>query len=453
MKFLITRFKHVAVSLTLGLALFVVVGVAMATNIDTFNLGQSGGMAQIVCQGGSVCPLLGNPKATTADPGASTTISVERDLEVTRTTGSGAVFMYVDNGGDNRASMSIDTGSRGEGTITWDGEDNDATSLDATGLGGVDFNPDDGILLAVVDADRRSNISLRVYSDTNNYMDLTRAVPGDIITRTDFFFRFADFSITGGAAVNDIIQNVGAVTLNIDGTIQDGLDIALDFVETAAVREYGDLPLTYSAADRNASHIPSGTRLGELLDTESASQPDVNANGDDSTTTNDEDGVVRTGGVIWSSGGAGSVDVTINGCPTSVCRFNMWIDWNDDAALNGGSEHIFNDSAQGNGLHTLAFSIPATVTINNNSFYIRTRICNTAATCNTTTAADVDDGEIEDYRWGFSPTAIILRIQKAYSPELGYGLLLAITSALLFSMYLLFFRQRAAGREESVVHD
>jgi hypothetical protein len=450
MKDLITRFKYIAMSLTVGVVLFVVVGVAMATNIDTFNVGVNAGTAQIACEGGSVCPLIGSPKTTTADPGASTTISVERDLEVTRTTGTGAVFLYVGNGGDNRASMSIDTGSRGEGTITWDGEDNDATSLDATGLGGLNFNPDDGILVTIVDADRQSNISLRVYSDTNNYMDLTRAVPSDIVTRTDFFYRFADFSVTGGATTGDIIQNVGAVSLNIDGTIQDGLDLALDFVETAAVREYGDLPLAYSAADRSGSHIPAGTRLGELLDTESAHQPDVNANGDDPAAVDDEDGVVRTDGVLWNSGGTGSVDVTINGCPTSTCRFNMWIDWNDDGAFNSGSEHILNDSAQGNGDQTLTFSIPVSVTIFNNSFYVRTRVCNTTTTCNTTTAANVDDGEIEDYRWGFGPTAIILQVQKAHSPEFVYGLILVAASALLFSMYLLYFRPRIARRERVV---
>lgn len=423
---------------------FVLVGVVLAAPItlDTFDEA-----AQSLTIG-----VVGSTSGTADD---ASILGGERDILINNTSGGGAVTALVDNGGNNRFSLSQASGVTGNAVLVWDGNDNDATTVAPTGLGGVDLTDgatNDGFLFTIVSNDLAATMLLRVYSSATSYSDRTISLPGNILTghRVDMFFPFSSFSLGSGATTAANFTNVGAVELRVNsGSVAD-LDVSIDLLETGTVRELGDLPDTYNVvlvADNGGRHVPQGLRLGTNLDAEDDGAESTDADGDDGIDApDDEDGVVRPP-VPWFTGtGGGSVDVTVQGCPVALCRLNGWIDWNNDDDFADTGEQIFTNESVGTGVNSLAFDVPLSVTFPN-TFYARFRVCQTTTggtSCNSLTGSTIN-GEVEDYLWSFLPSAVALDSTSTNLADSGGPVLagLAIGGLLIATGVVITRRKRS----------
>jgi hypothetical protein len=312
-----------------------------------------------------------------------------------------------------------DTGVSGIAQVEWDGPDGTANSIDETGLGGVDLtggDPDtnDGFHLVVLACDHATQITITAYTTASDWSDMTLDLPATSnLNRLDVFFKFTSFT-NHGSGVD--WEDVGAIVLNVDGTVQSDLDLTIDLGETDSAREYGDLPITYTTSILNANHIPQGLRLGNDCDAELTYNSSTDADGDDTNDFDDEDGVEPTS-LPWSAGsGGGAVNVTREGCADLVggCHANGWIDWNGDGDFNdtvdGAPEHIVNNQSESTDTtETYTFDTPTSYSLG--YYYARFRICEGSTDCDNpdTTDTDVTNGEVEDYRWySGPPTAVTL---------------------------------------------
>ncbi|MCO8120459.1 SpaA isopeptide-forming pilin-related protein [Stieleria sp. TO1_6] len=170
--------------------------------------------------------------ATTASDSAAASEALGgfRDLLVTRTSNVGILNVAADPVDD---ILSIGSQTNGEGTllIQYDGDD-DSSTLDFTGLGGISLvggdpgdpvDPDAGILIQASTEATGDTMTVRVYTDENNFAVASNIpVPLDTMVngvQEDVFVRYAsDFVFTG----NPDFNNVGAIEFEI--TISDNND-------------------------------------------------------------------------------------------------------------------------------------------------------------------------------------------------------------------------------------
>ncbi len=329
---------------------------------------------------------------------------------------TGNIQLYIDNSNSNLFDYSSLPQMAGIITTTWDGDDNDAITLNPVGLrdggGGVDLTDNgsnDGFLVSIAFDDLLADLTFMVYTDGSNWSQYTLRLPGaadGTPAHMDVFLPFGSFTVGGGSGAT--FSDVGAVVMKLDGTVAAGVDVQIDLIEASNAREYGDLPSSYSVI--SAYHIPQGLRLGKILDTETTYQASTNANGDDNNPTSydDEDGVqpVLT---PWPAGGTGYVEIYRYGCPSfpTGCYINGWIDWNNDGDFNDALERIVNNAQVfGDGSSYPSFSTPSSYS--NSYYYARFRICTTNTACDTPGESPVTNGEVEDYRWPLGPTAVVI---------------------------------------------
>jgi hypothetical protein len=257
--------------------------------------------------------------------------------------------------------------------------------------------------------------------------------------------------VGGGAAGGATVTDIGAITMDIDGTVTAGADMELDIVEAGGY-DFGDLPAAYpvtTVAQNGARHLMGSLHLGTITDAEANGQPSANATGDNNAPVggvNDEEGVVRTPGVKWVQGSNGSVNVTVTGC-TGTCYLNGWIDLYGNNNFTDTGENVFADRTVTNGTQTLTFAIPAGAPVGNGAstpLNARFRLCDTATTCNALTG-EVYNGEVEDYQWGFGPTAVTINSLQAQpvttSPVLPVALV-GVSAAALIGVVLFTRRVR-----------
>jgi cysteine-rich repeat protein len=364
--------------------------------------------------------------ATGTVGGVSTAIiGGERDVLVTVTSGTGTLNVDANlslAGGLSHASAGL---VRGTALITYDGNDNDAATLDATGLGGVDLTnggADNLLYVSLPFADLGASIRVTVYSDATRCSTLSQAVPGGVrappLPRA-LLFPFASFSQGAGCTGTADFTSAGAVTLLIDGTSIGATDLSLELFATG-VADLGDLPsgfMNTTLADSGAAHvICTGLKLGAEIDGESDGQESTDATADDMTgTPDDEDGVVITPASVWTVGtptlNGGKVDVTVmgDGC------LSAWLDWNGDNDFDDPGESILGNVVVSTGSTTQSFAIPAGVVFPN-TFFARFRLYprddpGGTNNCVSPRAPILQYvcGEVEDYRLAISapptPTA------------------------------------------------
>lgn len=387
-----------------------------------------------------------DPSTSATNDGAS--MGGERDVYVDWISGSDVTVEINSGGSLGVMSYSSASGTSGRATITWDGDDNDPATLDANGLCSptcadlTDGSLNTAIRIRVVSNDLASTLHLRLYDGTpgtgTDYLEYALALPGGITSGepVDFIVPFTSFTIVaGGANAND----VGAIQIFFNqGTPTAELDVAIDFTDAIpTLNEWGDLPDTYGTSS-GASGPNHGSlspiRLGNRRDSESDGAPSVGADGDDATipspNIDDEDGVVIDTTTIgpWNSTNGGTLQITKYGC-SPLCRVNGWIDWNNDGDFGDSLENVIVDSPQGAGLSFHFFPIPPTFPGTNNDVYARFRVCAASASCNTPTGTS-PVGEVEDYLWDFSPTAVGLASQNVEQVNDPAGTLLVTVLAL-----------------------
>jgi hypothetical protein len=259
------------------------------------------------------------------------------------------------------------------------------------------------------------DIKVTIWTDSSNYRQSTVQFKSAVATgqRVDLFMPWSSFTVGSGTLDP---ASVRAVELELDATVgDDGADMTIRMVKADSVYEYGDLPSSYLTANiLQAYHIPKGLRLGNSCDADVTYNASDGADGDDLDQADDEDGVAPYG-LPWGTDDWGTVRLRTIGCldETNGCYVNGWIDWNNDGDfadtdVGGATERIIYRSNVFNGTYNYGFTTPTNWS--NNWYYARFRICKTATACDTPTTSDtnVDDGEIEDYRWWLGPTGVDL---------------------------------------------
>jgi hypothetical protein len=261
------------------------------------------------------------------------------------------------------------------------------------------------------------------------------------INNNDFYLAGTDFTTT------NIYDNTPG---NPWVVLTGGTNAVRDFGRISQF-DTGDLPATYTnslLADNGARHrlVPgSQVKLGALIDADPNGQEDNFAKGDDTDPDsilngNDDDGITRFG--TWMDGTNGGKVTVVATCPSNPCYLSAWIDWNNDNDFNDSGERILLDVPVVNGSQVVSFNVPAGTfpgSGGNKTFNARFRLYRYSTGGLAQTTGLVINGEVEDYQWSFSPTAISLR-QLSANGSFGnnvWSLLLVFVGLIVTTTYLI----------------
>lgn len=241
-----------------------------------------------------------------------------------------------------------------------------------------------------------------------------------------------------------VIDSGGSqITVTLSGRSvanQELVRLELPILASSTV-DYGDLPDSFqmtTRAQNGAGHVLGSVYLGSRIDPEDDGQPSETASGDDLPGPGDEDGVLPTG--VWRDGANGGVvEVVAHGRG----YLNAWMDGNRNGAFDP-AEHVISNTLLNHGVHTVTLDLPpGTIPTGNEAkaFYFRFRYfaqppANPAAAYR----GVVDNGEVEDYRWAITRSAVtISRLGvRSHSPWWAWGL-----AVLLFGLGVgISWRQR-----------
>lgn len=225
-----------------------------------------------------------------------------------------------------------------------------------------------------------------------------------------------------------LVDEVHLTSLHFETTYMDALSGS-----TTVPMDYGDLPAAYaltSEADDGARHAAGSVYLGSCLDTEADGQASANADGDDTTVGSqthgtcapegdDEDGLVPV--TPWQNGANGAtLQVTVTGGDGCL---SGWIDWDGDGDFADSGDHVLDMAPVSSGVQQVSFDVPSGVFTGSgpqNVFFGRFRLVeldSQSAGCGQLPALTVNgaagSGEVEDYAWAFSSTAVQLKHLQA----------------------------------------
>jgi hypothetical protein len=159
--------------------------------------------------------------------------------------------------------------------------------------------------------------------------------------------------------------------------------------------DFGDAPLPYKTlvAEAGAEHVATGPTLGAIRDTEADGVHSAGAQGDDTSMSDDEDGV--TFGVIRAGALDATASVNIHG---GSAKLDAWIDFNGDGSWGGLGEQIADTVAVATGANVISFDVPSWA--KDGTTFARFRL---------STGGDLGvggiaaDGEVEDYHVLINP--------------------------------------------------
>ena len=167
-----------------------------------------------------------SPPLPSSDPSRLTDSSVmggQRDLFVRLTDGDDVFSSVSIVTGGGLMRLASDTTVTGDAKIVWDGVDSSAEGVNPVGLGGLDLTQHErskmtGISLTVGADHPNSRVTLRVYSDANNWTEFEATVPespgGAATKHLVFGFKDSPAEIRGAGAD---FANVGAIELTFEG--------------------------------------------------------------------------------------------------------------------------------------------------------------------------------------------------------------------------------------------
>lgn len=390
----------------------------------------------------------------------------ERDVEGIVIYGDGTMTVNTSNS-SGFYSHSQPAFLAGRSIITWDGNDDNATALDPIGLKPLSLTADgnETFILGLVSNDLATQVEVRVYTTADNWSFLAVNIPAGG-SQQAIPFVFTSFSQGGSAGPADF-ADVGAIQLIINSaaTPTEDLDMVIDFftvTTSAGYLDYGDAPDTppnpsYGTliSSNGARHVLGNLILGSVSDGEADGQESPLANGDDNTgVPDDEDGVVRTG-TPWADGtNGGHVQVTVAGA--SRACLSGWMDFGQDGNFTQATDRIFNGMPVVAGVNNLDFTIPQGTFPGGTGpdviLFARFRVvpdilangaCGSTGELPAYNGSRVN-GEVEDYRWVFTPTAIelaSLKAQPTTSPLVPVALI-GVSAAVLLSVVFLTRRGR-----------
>ena len=213
----------------------------------------------------------------------------------------------------------------------------------------------------------------------------------------------SDDSLDSDAGAGGASQVVALFPGAADPSLDAGLLSSMD---------YGDLPAAFTntlLSEAGARHLLGGLRLGAAITADYDGRPDPNAGLDDG-----DDGVTRDPATPWLNEQEVGVFAVLSGGGD----LGMWLDWNQDSDFNELGEFLAFAGLPA-GQNRLTFTIPpaGTYTVGG-AISARFRLFAAGeAPGGSLDAGDyvgyASDGEVEDYRWLFSPTAITLTSMRA----------------------------------------
>ena len=223
---------------------------------------------------------------------------------------------------------------------------------------------------------------------------------------------YARFRFTSGT----LTDNTGTATVDERATSVDAPDGEVeDYAIAITGLDYADAPATYGAP----SHIISATlKLGaNTPDNENAAQPNVMANGDDTTGIDDEEGII----LQPLSPGASSYTLPAeNISATGTGTLHAWVDFNKNGIFSDTeyTSVTVNSGVLSSALNWSGITVGAIGTT-----YARFRFTSGALTDNALTptvderasSTNAPDGEVEDY------ALAIINIDYADAPA-SYGI-------------------------------
>ena len=236
----------------------------------------------------------------------------------------------------------------------------------------IDFN-NNGVL---TDAGEQiaTNVSIATGA-TSSTQNLSITVPANAVTGINLGARFRLTSVstpgsTGAAGSGEVEDYVVSI-------ISPPLD-------------YGD----WSGIADAASTADNTLRLGALVDTEYGSTRNVSATGDDTTGSDDEDGVTLP---TLTAGAPATIPVIVTNTTGSAAFLNVWIDYNNNGVLTDAGEQIATNvsiaTGASNSVQNLSITVPAGAVTGSN-VGVRVRLTDVSSPGVTGTAGN---GEVEDY--------------------------------------------------------
>ncbi len=177
-----------------------------------------------------------------------------------------------------------------------------------------------------------------------------------------------------------------------------------------AQMDFGDLPDTYATTIGvdGARHVMTTTSpvyLGTAPDADGDGLDSPAATLDDTTATNDENGVARDLTYKWTPGATVSLLISVTGSNGYLVG---WFDWNHDGVFGAGEQVTYGNVSAGNS-QTWNILIPGTY-VTGTMVNTRFRIYSTLSFPTSVSSAGlVVNGEVEDYQWEFDGvTAVTL---------------------------------------------
>jgi hypothetical protein len=290
----------------------------------------------------------------------------------------------------------VDAELNGQPTPSADGDDNNPP---------VGLDDEDGVTLPAIFYAGASN-TITVVASTNGFLDawidwncnMSWANPGEhVFVQTPLAAGINVLSLTvplpptlvpGGPHSRWRFTTIPSPGLSYTGLVANGEvedhEVQLDSLDL------GDAPAPYPTllADNGARHrIPSAYWLGVTApDNDPDGQPEAEAQGDDNTGMDDEDGVFSSGSLVQGMSGMLDVIASTNG------YLNAWMDFNADGDWSDSGEQIATNLSLPAGINPLPLAIPTNALVG--SALARFRFGSMAGLGVTGLATD---GEVEDH--------------------------------------------------------
>ena len=195
----------------------------------------------------------------TADVLSGTILGGERDALINRTSGNaGSVEYDVNLSVAGALSYASGSFTSGNALISYDGNDNDASNLNHTGLGGADITGGlvNNQFRIMATSDLGADVTFTVYTDATSCSSGMISVPADpTFTFVEFLIPFASLTTGAGCSGGATFTNVGAVTMFIDGSTE-ATDVAIELFETI-----GDIPTPTPTPTNTPTATPTETPI------------------------------------------------------------------------------------------------------------------------------------------------------------------------------------------------
>ncbi len=207
--------------------------------------------------------------------------------------------------------------------------------------------------------------------------------------------------------------------------------------------DLGDLPSSYNLTrlgmdgPRHQVAAANALRLGSLIDMDPNGDDSALANSDDTNqAVNDEDGVTLDLYYPWSPEYGGRVNISVDNCP-STCYVSAWVDWGKNNNFSDPGDRVLLDHSISDNVimapAPVTIPIPAGHTVSG-QYFARFRVYGASTNGTAQPTGYAADGEVEDYRWDFSVTAVEIVALSASTPAAERAGFIWVSAALLLGV-------------------